>query len=79
MLLSWCVDSSLPKAHCGWGWSLLPPLANSARDRPIWPCAAEGLREGADEAALFAGLGFSACTQPEPDFVLSAEWVVQVV
>ena len=60
MLLSWCVDSSLPKAHCGWGWSLLPPLANSARDRPIWPCAAEGLREGADEAALFAGLGFSA-------------------
>ena len=52
MLLSWCVDSSLPKAHCGRGWSLLPPLANSAEDRPIWPCAAEGLREGAGEAAL---------------------------
>ena len=52
MLLSWCVDSSLPKAHCGRGWSLLPHLANSAEDRPIWPCAAEGLREGAGEAAL---------------------------
>ena len=52
MLLSWCVDSSLPKAHCGWGWSLLPPLVNLARDRPIWPCAAEGLREGAGKAAL---------------------------
>ena len=52
MLLSWCVDSSLPKAHCGRGWSLLPPLANSAEDRPIWPCAAEGLREGAGNAAL---------------------------
>ena len=52
MLLSWCVDSSLPKAHCGRGWSLLPPLANSAEDRPIWPCAAEGLREGAGKAAL---------------------------
>ena len=52
MLLSWCVDSSLPKAHCGRGWSLLPHLANSAEDRPIWPCAAEGLREGAGKAAL---------------------------
>ena len=52
MLLSWCVESSLPKAYCGRGWSLLPPLANSAEDRPIWPCAAEGLREGAGKAAL---------------------------
>ena len=52
MLLSSCGDSSLPKAHCGRGWSLLLPLANSAEDRPIWPCAAEGLREGAGKAAL---------------------------
>ena len=70
MLLSWCVDSSLPKAHCGRGWSLLPPLANSARDRPIWQCAAEGLREGAGRRPCMLGWA----SQPEPDLVLSVDW-----
>ena len=52
MLLSWCVDSSLPKAHCGRGWSPIPSVAASREGRSVWPCAAEGLREGAGEAAL---------------------------
>ena len=52
MLLSWCVDSSLPKAHCGRGWSPIPSVAASREGRSVWPCAAEGLREGAGKAAL---------------------------
>ena len=52
MLLSWCVDSSLLKAHCGRGWSPIPSVAASREGRSVWPCAAEGLREGAGEAAL---------------------------
>ena len=52
MLLSWCVDSSLLKAHCGRGWSPIPSVAASREGRSVWPCAAEGLREGAGKAAL---------------------------
>jgi len=52
MLLSWCVDSSLLKAHCGRGRSPIPFVAASREGRSVWPCAAEGLREGAGEAAL---------------------------
>ena len=60
MLLSWCVDSSLPKAHCGWGWSLLPPLVNFSPRSADLAMRRGGLERWRREAALHAGLGFSA-------------------
>ena len=60
MLMSWWVDCSATRAYCGRGWSPIPSVAASREGRSVWPCAAEGLREGAGEAPLQAGLGFSA-------------------
>ena len=50
--MSWWVDCSAPRVYCGRGWSPIPSVAASREGRSVWPCAAEGLREGAGKAAL---------------------------